>query len=227
MHPADRIIAALLVATCLTLPVAGKADTRLQLNERARVGFAMLPSMPWDTESINTSGISSGANSMVLDSDTPVQSSSHSESVATTVVIPQTTSVQVAPAQQAPTPPTVEVNSAPPPVEQAMRMPDLPNPPRQDLRQELWQEWAEKFQLLQTENNALRDQLKHQQPDGLADIRVDSVAAIENETLHNRITELEQEVEALRQKKAAAHPDPAHPDPAKDAPSSPLARPHS
>jgi hypothetical protein len=80
----------------------------------------------------------------------------------------------------------------------------MPEASTNNIKQQLWQEWAEKFTLLQRENDLLRDQIRGLRQDGLGDIRVDAVANIENEALKKRIAELEGEIETMRSQKPEA-----------------------
>jgi BMFP domain-containing protein YqiC len=73
---------------------------------------------------------------------------------------------------------------------------------QRDAKQELWQEWAVKFDMVERENIALHDKLRALGADGLGDIRVDAVAQIENDSLRKRIAELEKQIDDLRQQAA-------------------------
>lgn len=66
--------------------------------------------------------------------------------------------------------------------------------------------WAAQLQILERENQALRNKLQLNETDRLSDIKVDAVAKIHEEVLRDRVAQLEKELDRLSMQKDRALP---------------------
>lgn len=76
-------------------------------------------------------------------------------------------------------------------------MPVTP-PERATPKSELARAWSQQVEILETENQILRQKLRIQQNDPLKDIKVDAVSQIHENVLRDRVAELEKEVDRLQ-----------------------------
>ncbi len=210
MPPAD-LRHCLLPALLIAIAQPSDASTLRHAVESQQT-MAMLPDSVWDDQSTGpiTMGSSQSVKTDTFRLDSP--STTSGLDVQAQPVLPSSSD-------------TSSIGHSP--------LPELPNTPQQDIRHELWQQWGEKFALLQQENIALRDQLNRRQQDAVSDIRLDSATMIENQALKDQVAELEKEVETLRAAAAnhkaphASGPDGLHNPAQGDTIGQSLARTHS
>ena len=76
---------------------------------------------------------------------------------------------------------------------------------QKDIDPEILKSWSEKLEVLERENIALRDRLQNQEPDKMADIKVDVVTQIHENVLRERVAELEKQLDKLHMQQEPAN----------------------
>ena len=85
----------------------------------------------------------------------------------------------------------------------APAVPPLPPvaPKTETAKQEMPRAWSEEIQVLERENQALRERLHINETDKLSDIKIDAVSQIHEEVLRAKLNELEKTLDKLNMKK--------------------------